>query len=95
MARLSRSSRLRALSLLVVLCASGCQLIADFDRSKIPTDAGPLPDASFSFDAGLDAQLPDGALDGAPPFDSGSDAPADAAPGDDAGNDDAGNDDAG
>jgi hypothetical protein len=83
----------------VALGASGCQLIADFDRSKIPTDAGQLPDASFDEDAGGDD---DGGFDATLPFDAGDDAATDAgndaatdagddaATGDDAGTDDAG-----
>lgn len=88
-------------SLTLLVCviafgASGCQLIADFDRSKIPTDAGQLPDASFDDDAGADDGGFDGGVDATLPFDAGHDAAQDATTVDDAGtDDDAGSDDAG
>jgi hypothetical protein len=97
MARAIPLLRCALLLALVGLGGPGCQLIADFDRSKIPTDAGQLPEAG-PFDAGLDAQFLDadidGSLDGMLPFDAGPG--ADSAVTDDAGSDDdAGDDDAG
>jgi hypothetical protein len=59
-------SRALVFGLAAWLLLSGCELVADFDRSKIVTDAGqqPEPDASGSDD---DASIifPDGAIDDA------------------------------
>jgi hypothetical protein len=41
----------------VLLCSAltGCELIADFDRSKIPEEESPAPDAGFELE---DAAVP-------------------------------------
>jgi hypothetical protein len=69
----------------LALGLSGCTLITDVDREKIPqpqpptfpeVDSGPQPS-----DPGLDAGAPDASLPPEPPLDAGSDAgldPADA-----------------
>ncbi len=77
------------LALLLVAGLSGCELVADFDRDKIPVDR---PDGGAPMDASMeDAAAP--AEDAAAPEDAGngSDEPMDS----DAGDDDAGNEDAG
>lgn len=56
--------------------ASGCQLLVDFDRSRIATDAGPIPDTGV--DSPLDAPI-DAPID-APVVDAPIDAPVVDAP---------------
>lgn len=104
----------RLLALLLLSSApglSGCELIADFDRSKIPDDGQPdggsaQEDAGNggSSDNGMDgsmdepdAMLPeDGGVDAATVEDSGMDSGTDSGtPDSDAGGDDAGGDDGG
>lgn len=91
--------RLATMCLLTVCAVTqGCELVADFDRSKIPTGLdgsfeGGLPEEDAGDDdAGSeDAAVPvvtDAATDAA--TDSGTDAGQDASSGDDGGSDDAG-----
>ncbi len=62
---------MRKLAFFSVVCAAavigGCELIADFDRSKIPTDAADAGDAGqvlFPDAAVLDAQMDGTTFDG-------------------------------
>ena len=100
----------RLLALLLLSCApglSGCELIADFDRSTIPDDgqpdggsaqedAGNAGSSDSAMDGSMDepdAMLPeDSGADGATAEDSGTDS---GMPDSAAGGDDAGGDDAG
>ena len=68
-----------------VVAVAGCELVVDFDRSKIPqpgTDAGTLPDVAQPplSDAAPDVGTADAAKDGSvdATVDSGSDAASDA-----------------
>jgi hypothetical protein len=66
-----------ALSLAVAGAATGCEILANFDRSKIPAEGGTEDAAAY------DAQYPEAAEDsGAPGVDGGQDATVN-----DAGND--------
>lgn len=67
--RRRRALFLGACTLLTVASVAGCELIVDFDRTKIPAD---VPDVAVV--PGVDAQA-----DTAPPTDSAVDAPADSA----------------
>jgi len=55
------------------LLLSGCELVADFDRSKIVTDAGAEPEPDASPGPGNDAMIifPDAAVDAASDEDAG------------------------
>ncbi|MDD9933594.1 MAG: hypothetical protein OXT09_08325 [Myxococcales bacterium] len=78
------------LALLLVAGLSGCELVADFDRDKIPVDR---PDGGGAMDASMEDAAAPPEEDAAAPEDAGngSDDPIDS----DAGDDDAGNEDAG
>jgi hypothetical protein len=83
--RRRRALFLGACTLLTVASVAGCELIVDFDRTKIPAD---VPDVAVV--PGVDAQVDTGpATDSAvdAPVDSAADAPADSAA--DAGSSDA------
>lgn len=45
---------------LIAFLAGGCELIADFDRGKIPTDAAVVPDARRPPDILEDGGIDDG-----------------------------------
>jgi hypothetical protein len=74
-ARLGSALSWRLLALLLALASSGCELVADFDRSRIPMEA---------VDGGAGG-LPDGAVAptaGSPASDSGTSAPDAGSPSD-------------
>jgi hypothetical protein len=64
---------------LLAVAASGCTLITDIDREKIPDPPlPPFPEVDAGPQPGLDASVPSEADSGAPPLDAGDDGGADA-----------------